>query len=70
MIKLKFVRIHRKAFDQLLLWQGRSQNLKAVPQNLMEVFKVDDVTANDVIQKKQYRLRKEKLQVSHNNHYY
>ena len=36
----------------------------------MEVFKVDDVTANDVIPKKQYRLRKEKLQISHNNHYY
>ena len=70
MIKLKFVKIHFKAFDQLLLWQGRSQNLKAVPRNLMEVFKVDDVTANDVIQKKQYRLRKEKLQISHNNHYY
>ena len=25
--------------------QGRSQNLKAVPQHIMEVFKVDDVTA-------------------------
>ena len=24
----------------------RSQNLKAVPQSFMEVFKVDDVTAN------------------------
>ena len=32
--------------------QGRSQNLKAVPQNFKEVFKVDDVTSNDVIQKK------------------
>ena len=49
--------------------QGRSQNLKAVPQNLMEVFKVDDVTFNDVIQKKQYLLRKEKLQISHSNPY-
>ena len=49
--------------------QGRSQNLKAVPQNFMEVFKVDDVTTNDVIQKKQHLLRKEKLQISHSNHY-
>ena len=48
--------------------QGHSQNLKAVPQNFMEVFKVDDVTANDAIQKKQHLLRKEKLQISH-NHY-
>ena len=31
--------------------QGHSQNLKAVPQNFVEVFVVDDVTANDVIQK-------------------
>ena len=30
------------------LSQGRSQNLKAVPQNFIEVFKVDDATANDV----------------------
>ena len=45
--------------------QGRSQNLKPAPQNFMEVFKVDDVKANDIIQKKQHRLRKEKLQISH-----
>ena len=45
--------------------QGRSQNLKAVPQNFKEAFKVDDVTSNDVIQKKQHRLRKEKLRISH-----
>ena len=35
----------------------------------MEVFKVDDVTANDVMQKKQRILRKEKLQISHSNRY-
>ena len=51
----------------MLLFQGRSQNLKAAPQNFMEVFKVVDVTANDVIQKKQHRLRKEKLQISRSN---
>ena len=43
--------------------QGRSQNLKAVPQNFKEVFKVDDVTSNDVIQKKN-RWRKEELRIS------
>ena len=34
--------------------QGRSQNLKEVPQNFMEYFIVDDVTANGVIQKNQH----------------
>ena len=29
--------------------QERSQNLKEVPQNFMEVFNVDDITDNDVI---------------------
>ena len=38
--------------------KGRSQNLKEVPQNFMEVSKVDDVTANDVVEKKQHLLRK------------
>ena len=28
--------------------------IKAVPQNFMEVLKVDDVTPNDVMQKKQH----------------
>ena len=49
--------------------QGGSQNLKAVPQNSMEVFKVDDIPANDVIQKKQHLIRKEKVQIFHSNHY-
>ena len=50
-------------------YQGHSQNLKAVTRNFMEVFIVDDVTVNDVIQKKKHLLRKEKLQISHSNHY-
>ena len=33
--------------------QGRSQNLNAVPQNFLEV----NLMANEVIQKKQHRLR-------------
>ena len=59
-----FVEHHRTTASQ-----GRSQNLKAVSQNFMEVSKVDDVTANEVIQKNQHLLRKEKLQISHCNHY-
>ena len=34
--------------------QGRSQNLKEVPQNFTEVFNIDDVTANDVIQRNEH----------------
>ena len=34
--------------------QGRSQNLKEVPQNFTEDFNIDDVTANDVIQRNQH----------------
>ena len=30
--------------------QGCSQNLKEVPQNCVELFNVDDVTANDIIE--------------------
>ena len=55
----------KNAAPDKYVYQARSQNLKAVPQNFMKVFKVSDVTANDVIQKKQHRLRKEKLQISH-----
>ena len=38
--------------------QGRSQISKAVSQIFMKVFKVNDVTANDVIQENQHRYRK------------
>ena len=34
--------------------QGHSQNLKEVPQNFTEVVNIDDVTDNDVIQRKQH----------------
>ena len=37
---------------------GAQQNLKEVPQNFTEVFNVDDVTANDVIQRNQHRIEK------------
>ena len=75
-IKKRYVRVNPAPFinkkinkEIMKRSQGRSQNLKAVPQNFMEVLKVDGVTANDVIQKKQHLLTKEKLQISHSNHY-
>ena len=42
----------------LLANQGRSKNLKEVSQNFMEVFNIDDVTANDVIQRNKHRKEK------------
>ena len=51
----------KNAAPDKYVYQACSQSLKAVPQNFMKVFKVGDITANDVIQKKQHRLRKEKL---------
>ena len=42
--------------------QGRSQNLKEVPQNFTEVFDIDDVTANDVIQRNQHYKETKKLE--------
>ena len=35
--------------------QGRSQNLKEVPQNFTEVFSIDEVKDHDVIQRNQHR---------------
>ena len=42
----------------LYTFQGRSQNLKEVPQNFTEAFSVDGVTHNDVIQRNQHRKEK------------
>ena len=47
--------------------QGLIQNLKEVPQNFTKVFNIDDVTANDVIQRNQHRKEKNKLEF-HSNH--
>ena len=44
--------------------QGRNQNLKEVPQNYTDFFNVDDVTANDVIQRKQHCKEKKKTSKS------
>ena len=41
--------------------QGRSQNLKEVPQNFTEAFNIDYVTANDVINRNQHRKEKTNL---------
>ena len=46
--------------------QGRSQNLKEIPQNFKEVFNVDDATDSDVIQRNQHR--EEKKLEFHSNH--
>ena len=35
--------------------QGLSQKLKEVPKNFMQVFNVDGVAANNVIQKNKHR---------------
>ena len=45
-----------------MIKQGRSQNLKEVPQNFMEVFNVDDAIANDVNRKPNIA-KKNKLEV-------
>ena len=37
------------------LFQGRSQNLKEVFQIFKEVFNIDYITANDVIERNQHR---------------
>ena len=41
-----------------LRFQGRTQNLKEVPQNYTEVFNIHDVTTNDTIEKNQPRKEK------------
>ena len=41
--------------------QGSSQNLKEVLPNFKEVFKIDGVTANDVIKRNQHRKEKKYL---------
>ena len=40
------------------MYQGRSQNLREVPQNFTEFFNIDDVTANDVMQRNEHRKEK------------
>ena len=42
-------------------FHARSQNSKEVPRNFAEVFNIDDVTANDVIQRNQHRKEKKNL---------
>ena len=56
------------ALTKGLFIPGRIQNLKKVPQNFTEVFNIDDVTANDIIQKNQHRKEKKKQLEFHSNH--
>ena len=48
--------------------QERSHDLKEVLQNFMENFNIDDVTANDVIQRNQHRQEKKNKLEFHSNH--
>ena len=48
--------------------QGRSQNLKEVPQNFTEVFNIDGVTSNDAIKRNQHRKEKKSKFEFHRNH--
>ena len=50
--------MQHKTFLTNATYQVRSQNLKEVPQNFMEVFNADDATVNDVIRKNQHRQKK------------
>ena len=55
---VKFIWIVISMFGKLQHVQGRGQNLKEVPQSFMEVFNINDVIANDVIQRNQLREEK------------
>ena len=46
--------------------QGRSQNLKEVPQNFRDVFDIDDLTANDIY--RETNIAKKKNLQFHSNH--
>ena len=50
--------LEKLAFSNLTGKQRRSQNLKEVLQNFMKVFSIDDVRANEVIQRNQHRKEK------------
>ena len=47
-------------FAKLQHVQGHGQNLKEVPQRSTEVFNIDDIIANEVMQRNQHREKKKK----------
>ena len=53
--------------NPLCLCQGHIQNLKEVPQNFTEVFNIDDVADDDVMQRNQHC--KQKALEFHSNHW-
>ena len=55
---VKFIWIVISMFAKVQHVQGRGQNLKEVPQNFTEIFNIDGVIANDVIQRNQHREEK------------
>ena len=55
---VRFIWIVISIFAKLQHVQERGQNLKDVPQRFTEVFNIDDVISNDVIQRNQHREEK------------
>ena len=49
------IKTWKEVLDRKRYGQGRKQNLKEVPQNFTEVFNIDNVTLDDVIQRNQHR---------------
>ena len=47
-------------FAKLQHVQGHGHNLKEVPQRSTEVFNIDDIIANEVMQRNQHREKKKK----------
>ena len=55
-------------FAKLQHVQGHGHNLKEVPQRSTEVFNIDDIIANEVMQRNQHREKKKKKLKFHSNH--
>ena len=49
------IKTWKEVLDRKRYGQGRKQNLKEVPQNFTEVFNIDNVTLDDVIQRNKHR---------------
>ena len=55
---VKFIWIVISMFAKLQHVQGHGQNLKEVPQRSTEVFNIDDIIANEVMQRNKHREEK------------
>ena len=62
--------MYRKCFKRKRsVLQERSQSLKEVPQHFTDVFNIDGVTANDIIQRNHYRKEKKNELEFHSSHW-